>query len=404
MKSQVIYLPGDAAPSVELLEFALDRHSESRLRFSMLERYYMGDTDILYKTAEDPFLPNNRINHAFPRYITNIATAYFLGEGLQLSVEDAGYETELKKLYAQTFSEVRAYEEAKEMSIHGVSFELQYIDAQGRYKTHFLKANELIPLYSPDAGSFLSMAVHLYSRTSISNATTDCADLYTHREIISFAKNPRTGWYETERKNHSFDGVPIIIRRNNREHKGDFEDVKTLVDAYDRAQSDSLNDLDYFSDAYLAVYGIESIVEEDSSGALRRNQGMKKRRTLFFPEGGDAKFITKDISNHPSEDFKTRVYRDIFFLSQVPNLTDDSFSGNQSGEALKYKLFGLRELAGEKEKYWFGAEQKKLEHMTNFINARHGTQYDWKTVKLEFKRNLVLPSDGETGDPDQQRT
>lgn len=41
------------------------------------------------------------------------------------------------------------------------------------------------------------------------------------------------------------------------------------------------------------------------------------------------------------EAYKTRLNKDIHVFTNTPDMSDTNFSGNTSGEALKYKLFGL---------------------------------------------------------------
>ena len=47
------------------------------------------------------------------------------------------------------------------------------------------------------------------------------------------------------------DQVPIVRYKNNDERMGDYERVLTLIDAYDRLQSDRIDDKDQFIDAGL---------------------------------------------------------------------------------------------------------------------------------------------------------
>jgi SPP1 family phage portal protein len=216
--------------------------------------------------------------------------------------------------------------------------------------------------------------------------------------IISFARSGISGWQQIGERPHLFSDVPIIVRWNNSEQKGDYEDVITLIDAYDRAQSDTANDLDYFTDAYLLITGAEDIVTDDVTDSTDETDAvvstkavrtMRKERILIFPEGGDGKFITKTINDTATENYKTRLYKDIFFLALVPNLTDESFADNLSGVATKYKLFGLEQLAAEKEKYFNSGELKKIRLMTEYLNVLHGTAYDWRTVDLKFDRSSI---------------
>ena len=84
---------------------------------------------------------------------------------------------------------------------------------------------------------------------------------------------------------HYFSMVPVAIFKNNEEETGDFENVISLIDAYDKMESDSLNDFEYFVDAYLALYGLTA-EEEDVAR-------MKENRVLLMDEGTKAEWLIK---------------------------------------------------------------------------------------------------------------
>lgn len=393
-----IELPDDTQPSSKLIEYCLNRSANEFRRLNRLRRYYLTDNDIRRAMLGNPDFPYLRIAHAFPRYISKIATAFFMGKGLRYQTKDDVFQSYLDEIRNDTYADTQNYEAAKEMSISGVAYELQYLNPEGRYKSKVLKANEVIPIFSAGIDHFLHMAVRFYAANSLDGSAVRWAEVYTNSEVVTYCLTGG-GWRETQRRNHLLGSVPVILRRNNEERKGDFEDVIPQIDAYDRAQSDTMNDLDYFSDAYLKMTGVDEMVEEvpeEENGARilkqRDSKCMKYKRMLCFPEGGDAEFLQKDTNDTATENFKSRLYRDIFFLSQVPNLTDESFAGNLSGIAMKYKLYGLSELSEEKEKYWISAERKKIQMMTQYINLRHLSNYDWHDVEISFDRSAFANS------------
>lgn len=79
----------------------------------------------------------------------------------------------------------------------------------------------------------------------------------------------------------------------------------------------------------------------------------------------------------------------MFFLSQVPALSDESFAGNLTGIAIKYKLIGLEELAIEKENKFRAAQKKKLKLITSFINLKNNTNYDANEIEQKYERNFI---------------
>jgi SPP1 family phage portal protein len=54
-----------------------------------------------------------------------------------------------------------------------------------------------------------------------------------------------------------------------------------------------------------------------------------------------AEYLTKSYDVSGVEAYKTRLDKDIHTFTNTPDMADENFSGNTSGEAMKYKLFGL---------------------------------------------------------------
>lgn len=89
---------------------------------------------------------------------------------------------------------------------------------------------------------------------------------------------------------HAFKGVPINVYQNNQEELGDFENVISLIDAYDAISSDSINEFNYFSDCYLALYGMSGTEAEDIAA-------MKEQRVLLLETDAKAEWLTKNIND-----------------------------------------------------------------------------------------------------------
>lgn len=386
----------------ELISYCLRETMRNTDRYRRLKNYYKNRTSIQERVISDSDKPNNRISHAFARYITKIATAYFMGKGIRYETKNRRYKKELDDIFDSNHAAMRNFEESKEASKCGISYELLYIDPNGKLRTQQFDAEEIIPVFSASPGEFLTMALRPYQIKRIQRrASPDhFVDVYTKDEVITFHSRG-SRWAQIERRPHHFSDVPVIVRMNNAEQRGDYEDVIPQIDAYDRAQSDTANDLDYFADAYLTMEGAAGLEAEDENGnAMSHSDAvsvMRRERILFPPEGGKIYFVTKDTSDGTAEHYKQRIYKDIFFISQVANLTDEAFAGNLSGVAIKYKLFGLEELSIEKETYFISSERKKLRLVTEYINTLRGTRYDWRDVNISFDRSSVA-NDMETAE------
>lgn len=135
--------------------------------------------------------------------------------------------------------------------------------------------------------------------------------------------------------------MPIIEYENNKFRQGDFEDVLALIDMYDGAQSDLANYSQDLNDAMLKIIGNLDLDVEDA-------KEMKKNNIIFLKtepnadgreSTANADYIYKQYDVQGSESYKTRIANDIHLFTATPNLSDENFAGNMSGEVMKYKLF-----------------------------------------------------------------
>ena len=111
--------------------------------------------------------------------------------------------------------------------------------------------------------------------------------------------------------------IPVIVFWNNEEQQGDYEPHTSLVDAYDKAQSDTGNDMEYFTDAYLWIKGASEIVEaaltgEDGEGdGARAVRDFRKNKLLMLDENGQAGWLVKNVNDTATENYKNRLYKDL---------------------------------------------------------------------------------------------
>lgn len=374
----------------ELVTKIIKKYKSAYLpRLETLEKYYQVENDILKRTMQSE-KPNNKMAHGFAKYITNMATGYFMGEGVRYEAKEQQYQQDLDNLLDKNYTKDSNFEVAKEMSKKGIAFELLYINETSELK--FKEFQDMIPVYSTSAGEFLEFAIRIWDEEDLlSGKTISFAEVYTKAEIITYRKEKDTNEYiEITRTEHYFEDVPVIVYWNNKEQKGDYEDVITLIDAYDKTQSDTANDFEYFTDAYLVLIGAGELVKEGEAGDEKSAaKTLKQERILLLDEKGQAEWLIKQINDTAVENFKNRVYDDIFFLSQVPALTDESFAGNLSGVAIRYKLIGLEQLAVIKENKFLAAQKKKIKLITQFLNKKRNKNYNPDEVQIIFDRNMI---------------
>lgn len=360
--------------------------------YDKLDRYYHVKNDGIRYRSMKFGKPNNKLYHGFARYITNMVTSYFAGKPIEYIIDDPEYRECMQDYLNDQYN--YDYEISKAASKKGIAFELLYINEKVELKTKKYEAQDIIPIYSSRPDEFLNGFVKLRETRDLDGQIIrDYADVYDKTDIYHFSRPTKAGQFELDHiEPHYLSDVPLVVYWNSEEITGDYECILSQIDAYDRAQSNTANDMDYFTDAYLVVVGAAGGFVDENGDDIKPEEAernLRDNRIMYLDEKGDAKFLIKQSDDSSQENYKDRLFRDIFFTSQVPPMTDESFAGDLSGIALRYKLIGLEQLAIMKENKMRLAKQKKIKMITEWINFKKSKHFDASSVKQKYTRNFV---------------
>ena len=349
-------------------------------------RYYETKNDILQRQMADATKPNNKIANAYANNITSTLVGYFMGEPVSYAAQDDSLLKELNLLFEYNDEADENAELAKNASIFGVAYELLYMEQQdegmGRPMLRFctLDPRECIPIYDDTIAHDLIAFIRYYTNKDIlTNKEILSVELITDKETKRYEATTTDGLALIEEIPHYFGAVPVAIYKNNEELMGDFEPVISLIDAYDMMESDTVNDFDYFVDAYLALYGFTA----DSDDIIK----MKENRVLLMDEGTNAEWLIKNAPDTNIENMKDRLDKDIHKFSHCPDMNDENFAGNASGVAIKFKLLGTENLISIKERKFKRGLQQRLE-LISFAQGLMGANWDWRAIDIIFRRNI----------------
>ncbi len=363
-----------------VVKWIIDKHKKEKARISELRRYYNNNNpSIMNREYKDLNKPSNRLAHPFASYITNMAVGYFLGNPIAYNSDNKDLLERLNNVFKYNDEADNNTTLAKHSSIGGYAVELLYIDEDSQPRFTALSGDEVAIVYDNTLEEKILCAVRYFeeevvgedkTKTIISVYTADTIQTYEliDDEIKFVDKQP-----------HYFQDVPVAVYLNNDEMYGDFEKVKSLIDAYDQAQSDTANDFEYFTNALLVISGVLMDSEDND---------FKNNRVLNFTDGeGKAEYLIKNINDSALENFKNRLVEDIHKFAQIPNLTDEQFAGNVSGESMKYKLMGLENITGVKEAKFKKGLMRRIELLCNFLNVATNNLILYTDIQPIFTRN-----------------
>lgn len=328
----------------------------------------------------DSTKPNNKIANSYASYITDTLVGYFMGKPVSYNADDDTVLEELNMIFEYNDEADENIELAKNASIYGVGYEMLYMsEEEVRFKS--LDPKQCIPIFDDTIDSNLLAFIRYYDNYDVvQDKTITIIELITDTTITRYqCGNNYNDFTLLDSYKHYFGMVPIAIYKNNEEELGDFETVISLIDAYDKLESDSLNDFEYFVDAYLALYGFTAEPEDI--------QQMKENRVLLMDEGTSAEWLTKNVSDNNIENIKNRIDADIHKFAKCPNMADKEFASNASGVAIKFKLLGTENKVSIKERKFKRGLQQRLELLAT-INGVLSDGFDWRSIDIVFSRNI----------------
>lgn len=378
-------------PSVDLLDYCIQEHLMQVQRLERLSDYYDGKQDILKRKKENEAVPNNKvlINHA--KYVVDMNVGFMVGNPIAYTSDTDKNIKPILDLYDEIDIVSHDTELEKDLSTFGIGYELVYLKINKDETTQ-----PMIKCIDP-RGIFLVtddtvdknplFAIHHQPVFDLQGGISYfLVKYYNDNRVLTYRCNSQ-GWGDYDLIKalpHYFGAVPVIEYRNNEEKQGDFEQAMTLIDAYNLLQSDRLNDKEAFVDAIMFIQGF-LLADGDGEKLMKE----KLLQTSASPSETAAGYLTKELDESGVDVLRDAILDDIHKVTYVPNLNDENFAGNVSGESMKYKLFGLLQLMSVKSRYMVKGLRQRMQIIENFLKIKDKT-IDATGTKIKLKPNLPI--------------
>ncbi|MEC3019077.1 phage portal protein [Bacillus cereus] len=391
------YIPlldeNNGEPTPKLLKKIIDEFEPVKQRMiNRYERYKASEKGVPIFTREfkgdgNKDKVNNKLNNDFFSEIIDTKIGYMFGLPISYSLDHEDEEV-LKRI--QDFLKANHTEDAdaetgKFSSICGYGARLLYHDKEGIEKVMNIKPYEAIFLTNSSIAE-PKYAIRCYQIKVIDG--DDFKDgykveFYNDTQIIEYTGEDLDKLKETNRITNLYKGVPLIGFPNNEELQGDVDKALSLIEGYDRTLSDVNSEVEQFRLAYMMFQGVE--VDEETVGKL------KKTGALELPEGANAFFLTKDLNDNILEHHLDRLEKNICRFTKHVNLSDESFGGNLTGVAIRYKLLALETKSGTLEVKFTKSLRQQFKLLFDAWNLRSNKEeLDYLCMTFQFTRNIPV--------------
>lgn len=378
----------DGMPTDKMLQSVVREHMIDRERLRILKAYYEGDSPIVHR-ERTAGLPNNRIAHPIARYIANTTSGYLIGNAISYSTaEESDAMTALTDMFKRISVSAIDAENARNAAIYGRGIEYIFVNSDGLLDISSLNPETAFVVYDDTHENRPLFGVYYIPHLDEEGAANGFIAWIMGSEYIRQVKATDaafTDLQEIQITQHYFGNVPLVEYWNGSDEKGDFECVIPLIDAYDKLESDRVNDKEQFVDALLVLTGCTLDVDEKGRTP---GQQLREDKALTLPDNqASAQYLTNSLHESDVDILRKAICDDIHKYAMVPNLADESFASNSSGVAMRYKLLGLEYLTGVKEQWFREGLRTRLRAILHFMDLA-GQHLDAGAIEITMTRSM----------------
>ena len=357
--------------------------------------YYLGKQAILRKENPDNGREINRIVANFMSGIVDNYTGYLVGKDITYLSEKDNFELIQNVL---NYNDVHQADVdlLKNACIYGKSAEIMWIDEDKQVRFKPLEPTEVIDVYDDTLERKLLFAIRFYAEDFIDEANEKyIVEVYSKTSIKFYRSTAGFSSFEFIREEpHYFGQVPITFLQLNNEENSIFDNVITLQDAFNTLLSSSIDDWEAFCDAFLVLTG--GVMDEETLRIMKEN-----RVILLDDADQKAEYLTKNTNDTQIQNLMKGINDRIHFISASPDFNDERFV-SATGIAMKYKLIGFENKAGEIESRMRKALQRRIELICYILHLT-GEEIIWRDVSIQFTRNLPINETEIAGQVNQLR-
>ncbi len=339
------------------------KHREMIRESSVAERYYRKRNDILKRGTHGRSMDGNPIRSAdnripanFYNILVNQKASYLFTDPPIFDVGDDEANEAVRAVLGDCFSKI-----CKDLCIgasNGAVAWLHYWkDSSNAFRYAAVDPKQIVPVWTDDLEKELAGILRVYDQIDGEGKKWNIYEYWDKECCYAFRKRSRDVmdalkpydlcWSGQEQPDgnpdswlHGFGEVPFIPFPNNAEGSNDLNDVKELIDAYDKVYSGFLNDLEDIQEVIFILTGYEG---EDLDEFLQK---LKKYKTVKLEGDEEGKSglstLTIDIPIEAREKMLAMTRKSIFEQGMGIDPDPQNF-GNSSGVALSY-LYSLLEL------------------------------------------------------------
>ena len=371
---------------VAVLEEAMKLHEKNRSEIDYLWKYYKGEQPILHR--EKTVRPEicNRIVENRANEIVSFKTGYLCGEPIQYigrnCEESVTSNIGTLNEYMFLVDKPALDQEVVEWGmICGTAYRLvldnSAYDAESDeapFEMYTLDPRDSFVVYSNDVKRRRMLGVK-YNTDDFGQKTFSA---YTDGMYFTI-KDGKV----LEQKPHALGVVPIIEYPANNARLGSFEIVLPLLDAINNIESNRMDGIEQFVQAFVKFINCD-ITKEDFE-ALKDLGAIKVKSS--DGQQADVDIVTNELNQQQTQTLKDDAYQAVLTICGMPNRNGGSSTSDTGSAVLLRDGWSLAESRAKDSELMFKRSEKEtLKLVLKFINTFAGLDLKLKDIDMKFTR------------------
>ena len=362
---------------VEVLEKAINVHSQNQNDIAYLWDYYRGKTPILSKTKEIRESINHQINVNRANEIVTFKRGYGFGEPIQYirRGSDENQSDDVQLLNEHMFiagKQAQDSELAEWLYVCGVGLRMVL---PGHDEDEPLRIFTLDPRYSFVVRyNGLGEPVVMGVKVVVKEDNVSVYSVYTRDAYYEIVNG------KIERSEaHVLGDVPIFEYPANKARLGCFEIVLPLLDAINELESNRMDDVVQYVNSFLAILG--GTLDEETAAKL------DEYKMLCLPDGVDAKYLSVAMQQSDTQILADSLYEYVLTITGLPNRNGGS-STSDTGTAVVFRDGWSTAEAHMKsvELMFKEAEKRFLKTALRILKDMVGMELPLRNIEIKFSR------------------
>ena len=370
----------DKTNVVKVLNDTIYQHQINSADIQYLYDYYRGNQPILQRIKDQRAEICNKIVENRANEIVSFKVGYLMGEPIQY-VNRSGNETVadmINTLNEFVFAEDKAAldkELADWFTICGTAFRMVLPDDPGDedeapFEIYTLDPRYTYVVYHSGLGNKPVMAVKFIETVEHGIVFS----VYTDAEYFEIQDGKIT-----KNEPHTLGAIPIIEYPANTARLGAFEIVLPLLDAINEVNSNRLDGVEQFIQAFLMFKGVD--IDNEDFKALKALGGLK------LPADGDAKYLAQELNQTQTQTLVDYLYQTVLTICGMPNRNGGSSTSDTGSAVIMRDGWSAAEARAKDTELMFKKSEKKfLKLILNIASTLRGLSLKLSDIEIRFTR------------------